>query len=67
MSVTPSLPPGGPSLAEVLIQRTFQRPPNPFVDGDFIAALTEADRELGAAQRAEPAPTQPAPRIDVRV
>jgi hypothetical protein len=62
-------------LAEVLIRRTFERPPNPFVDGDCIAALTEADRETTAAQQAAspagpaapaPAPARRAPRIDVR-
>ncbi|HEV7753732.1 MAG TPA: hypothetical protein VGO71_19425, partial [Baekduia sp.] len=32
-----------PSLAEVLIQRTFAKPTQPFVDGEFIQALSHAD------------------------
>jgi hypothetical protein len=43
MSISPSLPPGAPSLAEVLIQRTFSKPTQPFVDGEFIQALKRAD------------------------
>jgi hypothetical protein len=43
MSLSPSLPPGAPSLAEVLIQRTFTKPTQPFVDGEFIEALSHAD------------------------
>jgi hypothetical protein len=43
MSISPSLPPGAPSLAEVLIQRTFAKPTQPFVDGEFIEALSHAD------------------------
>jgi hypothetical protein len=43
MSISPSLPPGAPSLAEVLIQRTFAKPTQPFVDGEFIQALSHAD------------------------
>jgi hypothetical protein len=43
MSLSPSLPPGAPSLADVLIQRTFAKPPHPFVDGEFIEALSHAD------------------------
>jgi hypothetical protein len=43
MSLSPSMPPGAPSLADVLIQRTFAKPPQPFVDGEFIEALSHAD------------------------
>ena len=45
MSISPSLPPGAPSLAEVLIHRTFAKPTQPFVDGEFIEALSRADDE----------------------
>jgi hypothetical protein len=43
MSLSPSFPHGAPSLAEVLISRTFAKPPQPFVDGEFIKALEGAD------------------------
>jgi hypothetical protein len=43
MSVSPSFPQGAPSLAEVLITRTFAKPTNPFVDGEFLQALEHAD------------------------
>jgi len=43
MSVSPSFPHGAPTLAEVLITRTFAKPTNPFVDGDFLDALEHAD------------------------
>jgi hypothetical protein len=43
MSVSPSFPQGAPSLAEVLITRTFAKPTNPFVDGEFLEALEHAD------------------------
>jgi hypothetical protein len=43
MSVSPSFPHGAPSLAEVLLQRTFAKPPKPFVDGEFLKALEHAD------------------------
>jgi hypothetical protein len=43
MSVSPSLPHGAPTLAEVLITRTFAKPTNPFVDGEFLQALKHAD------------------------
>jgi hypothetical protein len=42
MSVSPSIPQGAPSLAEVLITRTFAKPTNPFVDGEFLQALEHA-------------------------
>jgi hypothetical protein len=66
MSVSPSFPHGAPSLAEVLITRTFAKPTNPFVDGEFLDALEHADDGKPAA--ADP-PVEPAPkgrRIDVR-
>jgi hypothetical protein len=43
MSISPSLPPGAPSLAEVVIRRTFAKPTQPFVDGEVIQALSRAD------------------------
>jgi hypothetical protein len=43
MSLSPSLPPGAPSLTEVLVERTFAKPPSPFVDGEFLEALERAD------------------------
>jgi hypothetical protein len=42
MSLSPSFPQGAPSLAEVLITRTFAKPTNPFVDGEFLQALEHA-------------------------
>jgi hypothetical protein len=43
MSFSPSIAQGAPSLAEVLITRTFAKPTNPFVDGEFLQALEHAD------------------------
>jgi hypothetical protein len=82
MSISPSLPPGA-SLAEVLIKRTFTKPTQPFVDREFIEALSHVDEDqpsvttaatatgaTGAAHDA-PAPASPTaahgPSIDVRV
>jgi hypothetical protein len=48
MSLSPSFPQGAPTLAEVLLQRTFARPPQPFVDGEFLDALEHADDEPAA-------------------
>jgi hypothetical protein len=45
MSISPSLPPGAPSLAEVLIKRTFTKPTQPFVDREFIEALSHVDED----------------------
>jgi hypothetical protein len=39
MSLQPSFPQGAPTLAEVLLARTFAKPPTPFVDGDLTKAL----------------------------
>jgi hypothetical protein len=60
MSISPSLPPGGPSLAEVLIQRTFTKPTQPFVDREFIEALSHVDEDqpsVTAATATAPAAT----------
>jgi hypothetical protein len=43
MSLPSSFPQGAPSLAEVLLQRTFAKPPKPFVDGEFLEALERSD------------------------
>jgi hypothetical protein len=39
MSLSPSFPQGAPTLAEVLLQRTFAKPPQPFADGELLQAL----------------------------
>jgi hypothetical protein len=65
MSVSPSFPHGAPSLAEVLITRTFAKPTNPFVDGEFLKALEHADDgEPKAVAPAKPAASglSPAPQ-----
>jgi hypothetical protein len=74
MSVSPSLPPGAPSLAEVLIQRAFTKPPKPFVDGDFIEALSHADDDrpsvaataAASARAVTAAAPDPGTTVDVR-
>ncbi|WCB92674.1 hypothetical protein DSM104299_01372 [Baekduia alba] len=43
MSLSPGFPHGAPTLAEVLLQRTFAKPPRPFVDGEFLEALERSD------------------------
>jgi hypothetical protein len=48
MPLPPSFPHGAPTLAEVLLRRTFARPPEPFVDGEFLEALQHADDEPAA-------------------
>jgi hypothetical protein len=48
MSLSPGFPQGAPTLAEVLLQRTFAKPTQPFVDGEFLAALKRADDEPAA-------------------
>ena len=71
-SVSPSHSHGAPSLAEVLITRTFAKPTNPFVDGEFLQALEHADdgKPSVAAPARPAAPTTAAPttgtRVDVR-
>jgi hypothetical protein len=42
MSLSPSFPQGAPTLAEVLLQRTFAKPPKPFADGELLQALRHA-------------------------
>jgi hypothetical protein len=64
MSVSPSLPPAGPSVAELLLTRAFARPPQPFVDADVILALSAAAQEQRVV--AAPPEPRPAPRLDVR-
>jgi hypothetical protein len=54
MSVSPSIPQGAPSLAEVLITRTFAKPTNPFVDDGESPVVAAAESGSGT-------------RIDVRV
>jgi hypothetical protein len=44
MSLSPSFPQGAPTLAEVLLQRAFARPPQPFADGDLLQALAHPAR-----------------------
>jgi hypothetical protein len=63
MSISPSLPPGAPSLAEVLIQRTFAKPTQPFVDGEFIQALSHADDERPSVAATAAATARAAPEI----
>jgi hypothetical protein len=65
MSVSPSFPQGAPSLAEVLITRTFAKPTNPFVDGEFLEALEHADD--GESPAVAPAKPGSGTRVDVRV
>jgi hypothetical protein len=43
MSFSPSSMHGAPTLAEVLLQRTFAKPPKPFADGELLEALEHAD------------------------
>jgi hypothetical protein len=45
MSLSPSLPQGAPTLAEVLLQRTFARPPQPFADGELLQALAHPAKD----------------------
>jgi hypothetical protein len=68
MSLPPSFPRGAPSLTEVLIERTFAKPPPPFVDGEFLEALEHADDASPAGAAAEqPSPVDAPKTIDVRV
>lgn len=39
MSFSPGIPQGAPTLAEVLLSRTFARPPKPFADAELLQAL----------------------------
>jgi len=64
MSVSPGIPQGAPTLAEVLITRTFAKPTNPFVDGEFLRALEHADD--GEPKAVAPAKPASGTRVDVR-
>jgi hypothetical protein len=67
MSVSPSFPQGAPSLAEVLITRTFAKPTNPFVDGEFLEALEHADDgESKAVAPAKPPTSGSGPALQDR-
>jgi hypothetical protein len=57
MSLSSSFPSGAPTLAEVVLQRTFAKPPQPFVDGEFIKALDQADDSTKKAAVARPQQT----------
>jgi hypothetical protein len=57
MSLSSSFPHGAPSLAEVVLQRTFAKPPQPFVDGEVIRALDAADDKPPADAVAKPKPS----------
>jgi hypothetical protein len=57
MSLSPSFPQGAPTLAEVLLQRTFARPPKPFADGELLQALSHASDDApspGAVAKSKP-------------
>lgn len=49
MSFSPGVPQGAPTLAEVLLARTFARPPKPFADGELLQALAHPARGPEAA------------------
>ncbi len=49
MSFSPSSLQGAPTLAEVLLQRTFARPPQPFADGELLQALAHPAKDPDAA------------------
>jgi hypothetical protein len=49
MSLSPSSSHGAPTLAEVLLQRTFARPPQPFADGELLQALAHPAKSADAA------------------
>jgi hypothetical protein len=52
MSLSPSFPQGAPTLAEVLLHRTFAKPPEPFVDGELTRALASAGPAVTVAIQA---------------
>ncbi|HEY4097325.1 MAG TPA: hypothetical protein VGM33_17520 [Baekduia sp.] len=64
MSISSSLPPSAPSLAEVLVQRTFAKPVHALIDGDMLDALVHADDAQPAV--AAPDAASDAPSVDVR-
>jgi hypothetical protein len=49
MSYSPGVPQGAPTLAEVLLARTFARPPKPFADAELLQALAHPTAEPDAA------------------
>jgi hypothetical protein len=49
MSFSPGIPQGAPTLAEVLLSRTFARPPKPFADAELLQALAHPTRGSDAA------------------
>ena len=49
MSFSPGIPQGAPTLAEVLLSRTFARPVKPFADAELLQALAHPTRESDAA------------------
>ena len=53
MSLSPSFPQGAPTLAEVLLQRTFAKPPQPFADGDLLQALAHPAKSADDAPSPE--------------
>jgi hypothetical protein len=53
MSFSPGIPQGAPTLAEVLLSRTFARPPKPFADSELLEALAHP---MGGATPAAPSP-----------
>jgi hypothetical protein len=55
MSVSPSFPRGGPSLDDVLLQRTFTKPTQPFVDGDLLEALATTPSPAPSTDATQPA------------
>jgi hypothetical protein len=53
MSFSPGIPQGAPTLAEVLLSRTFARPPKPFADQELLQALAHP---TGGSEAAAPSP-----------
>jgi hypothetical protein len=53
MSFSPGIPQGAPTLAEVLLARTFARPPKPFADAELLQALAHP---AGVSEAAAPSP-----------
>jgi hypothetical protein len=66
MSISSSLPPGAPSLAEVLVQRTFAKPVHALIDGDMLDALVHSGDEKPAVPPPAAADAGDAPSVDVR-
>ena len=49
MSFSPGIPQGAPTLAEVLLARTFARPPKPLADAELLQALNHPTSGSDAA------------------